>query len=73
MTADDDTGLGMAVTLGLFTAGLIVAVALMFGYRAVAASAIAPFGGALSVSLIVATLLAVMPQVRGMRTGTKGR
>lgn len=72
-TPDDESGLGMAVTLGLFTVGLILAVALMFGYNSIAPSAIAPFGSALAGSLIVVTVLSALPQLRATRAGTKRR
>lgn len=73
MSPDDSSGAGIGMAMGLYFAGLVIAVGLLFAYRAVAPSAIAPFGISLVGSLLVVTVFAVGPQVRGMRNGDKGR
>jgi hypothetical protein len=73
MSPDDDTGAGYGMALGLITAGLFVAAGLLFAYSALAPAAIAPFGIGLVGSLLVVTVLALLPAMRRVRAGDKGR
>lgn len=73
MTPDDESGAGMALAFGSLMVGVAVTGGLLFAYWAVAPSQIAPFGVSLVASFLVSTVVAVMPQLRGMRTGAKGR
>lgn len=73
MSPDDDAGTGIGIALGTYFIGLLLAVGLLFVYRAVAPSAIGPFGISLVGSLLVFTVLAIAPQLKAMRSGGKGK
>lgn len=73
MTPDDTTGAGIGMAMGLYTVGLIVAAGLLFAYRTVAPAGFPYFGIALVASLLVVTILALVPAMRALRAGEKGR
>lgn len=73
MTPEDTTGAGIGMALGVYTLGLLVAAGLMFGYRAIAPQGLPAFGISLVSSILVVTVLALVPAMRELRTGSKGR
>jgi hypothetical protein len=73
LTADDPTGAGIGMALGMYMIGLVVAAGLMFAYYAVAPGAIAAFGVTLVVVMLGVTLIRLVPAMREMRAGEKGR
>ena len=73
MSPDDASGAGIGMALGMYMLGLIVAAGLLFAYRAVAPDAIGAFGVSLVSSILIVTMLALVPVMRDLRTGSKGR
>jgi MFS family permease len=73
MTPDDASGAGMGVALGTYLVGFLVAAGLLFGYWAVAPEGLLWFGIALVGSILVVTVGALIPAMREMRSGDKGR
>jgi hypothetical protein len=73
ITADDTAGLGMVVVMGTFLFGFILAMALMLGAWALFRPVFAPFGISLALSFLASTIIALLPQLREVRTDVKGR
>ena len=73
MGPEDSAGLGMVVALGTLTFGLLVAMILLFAAWYVAKPYFAWFGIPLALSFLVSTIVALLPQLRSLRTDVKGR
>jgi hypothetical protein len=73
MTPEDTTGAGFGMALGTILGGLLLAMGTLVGYRVLAPKGIGYFGVALVSSMLIVTVVVLMPAMRETRTGNKGR